>query len=181
MAEHIDDTKSFTITLKAAAAPAPTPTPTTGITTTWIQQNYDANGSRRIDTAEMQKAGADHDTGRISQDQFDAVMAAWRDGTLLPAPSGTPVTAKVAKGELINISSPASAVTGSTVSVSCQVKNTGTATGTFRVDLTGGNKSTRTTAFYVYAGQTSPTKSLRVMVPASGSSVTYTIKCVRTT
>ena len=147
---------------------------------TWVRDNYDANGSRRIDTAEMQKAGLDHDAGKISQDQFNAIMTAWQDNTLLPAPTGK-ITG-VAKGKIVNFSYPASAKTNERISIRASVQNTGTASGTFKLQLFKGTRRvTQSSPFSVANGQTSPTKSMYVTTPSSVASISYQIKCVRIT
>lgn len=180
MAEYVDDTKTFTITLKAATTTTPIPA-TTKVTLDWVQQNYDTNNSRYIETTELQAAGLDLNKGAITRAQYDAVAAAKVMHTLLPAPSGVSVTSKDAKGVLVDVSYPSTGVMGSTVSISCKVKNTGSVTGTFTLYLTGGIKGVRLSSFTVGAGSTSNAKVISVTLPTYGTSAFCTLKCIRIT
>lgn len=180
MAEYVDDTKTFTITLKTTTATTPIPS-TAKVSLDWVQQNYDTNNSRYIETTELQAAGVDRSKGAITQDQYNAVAAAKVMHTLLPAPSGVSKVSRAAKGELVSVSYPPSGVLGSRVSVSCRVKNTGTISGMFVIDVSGGTKGIRTSSFSVSAGSTSVTKVIGVTLPTYGSQITYTMKCIRIT
>jgi len=179
MTEYTDDTKTFTITLTPAATP--TPTPTTSVTPQWIADNYDNNGSRRIDSVEMQIATVDRNAGKITQAQYDAVLEVWRRSTLLPVKQTTPSapTQQPAKGELRNVAYPASAVAGSSIQISCRVKNIGTGSGTFKITASGGMMGYSSTHFNLGAGATSPVKYITLRAPSSGTSVTYTLNCIR--
>ena len=55
------------------------------VTLVWVRDHYDKNKDRYIDRYEVSPASYDLAVGTITQEQLDAVEAAWEDGTLLPA------------------------------------------------------------------------------------------------
>ena len=55
------------------------------VTLKWVRDHYDKNKDRYIDRYEVSPASYDLAVGTITQEQYDAVEAAWKDGTLLPA------------------------------------------------------------------------------------------------
>jgi len=65
------------------------------VTLEWIRDHYDVDKSRRISTYETQNASRDHADGKITDEEKDAVIAAWTDSTLLPVyttgSGGTPL------------------------------------------------------------------------------------------
>lgn len=173
MTEIIDHTESFTITLTATPAPAPTT-----VTLEWVRDNYDANGSLIIETSELQQAIRDYDDGRINLEQRDAVQHAWDNDTQLPAGGATP---SAAKGEIVYPTYPTSARRNATVRITCKVRNVGDRTGTFLIELSGGGSTMRTSRFSVSANATSPAKVFSRRTPGLGTSVTYTLTCIRIT
>jgi len=101
--------------------------------------------------------------------------------------SYTEPTATVANGTIVSIDAPTSVVQGATASVACTIRNAGTASGRFRIDLlrhaasgarvSQGSMGTVTLA----AGRTYTTAATNFTVPATGTSVKYEIRCVRLT
>ena len=149
---------------------------------TWVRDNYDNNKSRYIDNDELSLANYDRDGKKITTEQHSAVWAAWTDHTLLPMYSGTGTITGAAKGKIVNFSYPMSAKTNERISIRASVQNTGTASGTFKLQLfKGTSRVTQSSSFSVANGQTSPTKSMYVTTPSSGASISYQIKCVRIT
>ena len=144
----------------------------------WVRDNYDKNNSRYIEYTESEVAKADYVAKKISMADFFEVVDAYDQHTLLPISSGG--TSKVANGELVDYSYPASTTQGSRISIRAAVKNTGTASGTFRIQLIEGYAVVaKSTQFTVYAGQISPAKTMYVTTPRDKSSIYYTIQCVR--
>jgi hypothetical protein len=97
-------------------------------------------------------------------------------------PGGEP-----AKGTIVSIDAPASVVVGSTVSVTCTIKNIGGSTGRFRIDLFRldddgdhiSHGSIGSTTLEV--GRSYTPTATRFQVPFSGTSAKYEVRCVRLT
>lgn len=54
------------------------------VTLTWIRDNFDLNKNRRIDKPENDHAKDEWDAGRITKEQYSAVLQAYFNNTLLP-------------------------------------------------------------------------------------------------
>lgn len=148
------------------------------VTLTWVRDNYDVNKTRYIDRNEFYRAEEDHRGGDITEEQLDAVHTAEVNHTLLPAYASS----TAAEGWIVNSNYPSSATAGSRVAIRASVKNIGTSSGTFKLQLFKGSmRVAQSTTFSVAVGQTSSSKSMYVNTPSSGASVSYTIKCVRIT
>ena len=93
----------------------------------------------------------------------------------------SPVVA--AKGKLVPVSYPTTAEHGANLDFDFRVQNTGGATGTFKVALyKGTTRVTQTSTWNQGAGTTSGILSLGAgRAPGYGTSVTYTLKCIRIT
>lgn len=91
--------------------------------------------------------------------------------------------AVAAKGELVPVSYPTTAEYGANIDFDFRVKNTGGATGTFKVALYKGTaRIVQTSTWNQGAGTTSGILSLGAgRAPTYGTSVTYTLKCIRIT
>ena len=88
----------------------------------------------------------------------------------------------VAKGELVPVSYPTTAEYGADLDFDFRVRNTGGATGTFKVALyKGTTRVTQTSTWNQGAGTTSGILSFGDRAPAYGTSVSYTLKCIRIT
>jgi hypothetical protein len=89
----------------------------------------------------------------------------------------------VAKGELVGIKYPTTPVEhGANIDFEFRVKNAGGATGTFKVALYKGTaRVTQTSTWNQGAGTTSGIFSLGDRAPGYGTSIAYTLKCIRIT
>lgn len=152
------------------------------VSLTWVRDNYDSDKDRKISSADASMASYHNSIGKITNEQLAAVNAAWANNTLLPMYSGTGTITGAAKGKIVNFSYPTSAKTNEQISIRASVQNTGTASGTFKLQLFKGTiRVAQSSSFSVANGQTSPAKSMYVTTPSSGASISYQIKCVRIT
>lgn len=88
-----------------------------------------------------------------------------------------------AKGELVSVRYPTTPVEhGSDINFEFRVRNAGGATGTFKVALYKGTvRIVQTSSWNQSAGTTSGILSFGDRAPAYGTSVSYTLKCIRIT
>ena len=92
------------------------------------------------------------------------------------------VTVSNAKGEIVNIDHPASVEHGARFEVRAAVKNTGGSTGHFYLMLyQNGHEDYEYELGDIAAGSTSSTVSLPATAPGTGSSTSIELKCIRTT
>lgn len=170
MAEIIDDVESFTITLTSAEPVSES------VSLEWVRDNYDISRNRYISFSEVSNAATDHRTkGTITEAQYNAVHAAYKNRTLLPEWPAT----TIAKGQLVYVTHPSTGEHNTNVTITCKVRNTGDASGRFVVSLTGGNINVRSSQMTVSPNATSPVISFSARLPTSGSKVIYSLKCIR--
>lgn len=144
----------------------------------WIRDHYDTNKSRYIDLSEFYSAEEDYRGGDLTEEQLDAVYDAYDKHTLLPA---YPAPA-VAKGSIVNVNYPTTATNGASISIRAAVKNTGDASGLFKLQIyKGTSRIAQSSLHTVAAGSTGTTHSMSVNLPSTGTAVSYTIKCIRVT
>ena len=87
-----------------------------------------------------------------------------------------------AKGQLVDMDFPESAVKGKTFDVDASVKNIGESSGTFRVDMYINNKRQHSHLPFVLApGETSTDKIDAKNTPSEGLTMTLRVECVRIT
>ena len=88
----------------------------------------------------------------------------------------------VAKGELVSVSYPSTVEYGANIDFGFRVRNAGASTGTFKVALYKGTaRVTQTSTWNQGAGTTSGIFSLGDRAPGYGTSIAYTLKCIRIT
>ena len=87
-----------------------------------------------------------------------------------------------AKGEIVSLTYPASAEHNEAITIEAAVTNVGESPGQFYLRLyRGTNEVYEYEIGTIAAGATSPVVSLPTTTPASGASVSYTVKCSRIT
>lgn len=159
----------------------------------WIRDNYDTDNSRYIEKAEAINALNDRLASKISVAEYEAVQAVYVMHTLLPAPFG--MVQAAAKGKIVNFNYPSSSTMNTRIAIRAAVQNTGTRSGTFKLQLfdgvckidpvtrlfDSGCKIAQSTQFTVSAGQTSSSKSIYVTLPSGKSSISYQLICARIT
>ena len=85
-----------------------------------------------------------------------------------------------AKGSIVGLTYPASVVRGSAFDVNASTKNVGTASGVFKMQLfIGAALKATSPEFNLAGGATSTDKIPMVNAPATGDSMTITVKCIR--
>jgi len=171
-------------TLLPVAAGSTPDTPPASTTLTpeillWMRNKYDTNRDGYIDHAEWRLAEDDfYHANTISEDQIIAVTEAKEKHIPLPA---WPAETGVAKGQITNLKVPRSGIHGKSAVISCEVRNTGTAVGTFVLEVVGGGVRVRTSAMTVRAGSVSTMRSMSFNLPTAGTSAAYKLNCIRLT
>lgn len=85
-----------------------------------------------------------------------------------------------AKGDVVSLDYPTSAINGESITISARVKNIGESPGNFYLCLySGASELRRISAGAIAPEFTSTSKSMTTTVPSSGTSVNYTVKCIR--
>ena len=179
MTETKEDTETFTVTL---TSPEPAVT-CTGKTPHYengcaLLKHYAAEDGT-ISLLELGTAIGDLKAGTITQAEFDFVTATWKAGGSINAKcSGcyTPPAAP-AQGQLEELTYPASVEHGASLNIAFKVHNTGGQAGTFNAKLyQGSTKVGSDSRMIVQPGSTAGGAIANVTAPASGTSVTYTLK-----
>jgi hypothetical protein len=90
------------------------------------------------------------------------------------------LTPKPAKGKIVNLNYPSSVEQGATFDVDASTKNVGTGSGLFKMQLfINGTWAATSSQFTLAAGSTSSDKIPAKIAPASGTSMSIEVKCIR--
>ena len=132
--------------------------------------------------AELFTASDDADAGTLTAEEARFISDAYTVGSINAMCASCYIPPTPAKGEIRNISYPATAIQGTNISIECRVYNSGESAGTFKVALyLGATRVTETSTWQQSANTTTGIKMLSVTVPDTGVSVSYTLKCIRIT
>lgn len=199
MGETIDDTETFTIAL---TAPCPTPSVSVtlvsqdGLTVTVNVQTSPGAGATW--KSYNPKLGWDDGVGGINgvanghHTHTYAAPGTYSIGVYGGNTCGksndanvvATVTAPVipAKGEIVGLDAPASVKHGASYDIQAKTKNTGGGSGTFKMQLLIGGAVKSTSAQFTLApGATSSDKIPAATAPTTGTSMSFTVRCIRIT
>jgi len=86
-----------------------------------------------------------------------------------------------AKGKLVSVNAPTHSAYRQYIKISAQIQNVGGTTGRFKLKVSGGGKIAASSTITVAKGALTPTLTLTMYTPSTGTSVTYTVSAIRVT
>ena len=193
MADITDDTESFNIALESAPEPITcnytTPHFSSGCALLLhIDNLIDGDGVIRF--AEFQRSILEFLQGNITHEEAVFVMGPYTDTewdanhnlqyNINDLCAGCYAPPAVAKGEIVNLDYPSSVKHGASFDVNASTKNVGSAASSFRMELwVDGVRGAQSPSFVLAAGATSSDMISATNAPASGTSMSCVVKCIR--